>query len=130
MGFFRSLKELHDIGREQRRTFSVQDQLASMQASMDQASAAMAMARPAAGSVPATASITSMRDTGTMLNNAPLVEFELMVQVTGGAPVPARTTCPVPLTHLSSLVPGGRIAVLADAANPAGAVAIDWSRAA
>ena len=74
---------------------------------------------------PGTATITGLTQTGMFLNENPQVEMDLMIQVPGRPPYPAKRKQFVPLILLSRLSSGEPLAVKVDPADPSNVV-IDW----
>jgi hypothetical protein len=70
-----------------------------------------------------TARIVSVRDTGTRLNDAPMLELDVMVSVEGRAPYAARLQEVIPLHQLGAMQPGTSIGVLVDRQDPTQIVA-------
>jgi hypothetical protein len=78
-----------------------------------------------ASGITGTAAITGLRQTGMYLNEQPQVEMDLLVQLPGRAPYPAKRKEFVPLLLLSRLTSGMPLTVKVDPADPASLV-IDW----
>ncbi len=72
-----------------------------------------------------TARITSVRQTNVMVNNQPVIAFELLIAVPGRPEYAARYREVVPLIRLGRIQPGTTVAVRVDPARPE-RVAIDW----
>lgn len=64
------------------------------------------------GGTPGTAVITGMGQTGMYVNNLPQLTFDLVVQLPGSAPYPAKVTQTVPMASLGMLAPGRTVAVV------------------
>ncbi|MBA2281201.1 MAG: hypothetical protein M3527_10650 [Actinomycetota bacterium] len=71
------------------------------------------------GGKPGTAVITGMGQTGTFINNLPVLTFELMVQLPGMAPYAAAAKQSVPHMAFGMLAPGRTVAVVVSPKNPA-----------
>jgi len=82
-------------------------------------------ARLLATGLAGTARITSVRQTNMMVNNQPVIAFELLVAVPGRPEYTARYREVVPFIRLGQIQPGNTVAVRVDAARPE-RVAIDW----
>ena len=76
--------------------------------------------------VDGSATITSVAQTGMSMNDNPQVEVGLMVELPGRPPYAATRREFVPLILLARLIPGARLPVTVDPADPQG-VLIDWS---
>jgi hypothetical protein len=83
--------------------------------------------RLAGSGVPATALVEQVRDTGVIFNNAPVLGFRLKV-THDARDYPAEVQQAVPRHLLGAVLPGARLAVRVDPADPA-RVAVDWSQA-
>jgi hypothetical protein len=68
--------------------------------------------------VKGSARVISMRETGTTMNNAPQVEFELEVTVPGGETYRTLTKDYVSLLELAAMKPGSEVDVLVDPEDP------------
>lgn len=67
---------------------------------------------------PGTATITTLRDTGTTLNDNPVVELDLQVSVGGGAPYAVTHRQAIPRLAIASYQPYAEVPVHVDPANP------------
>ncbi|MEN3533755.1 hypothetical protein AAH991_01455 [Microbispora sp. ZYX-F-249] len=76
--------------------------------------------------LPATALVTSMRDTGTMVNDQLVVAFDLRVQPASGAPYVVAHRQILPRLLMGAVLPGRTVQVWTDPADPQRLV-IDWS---
>ncbi|GLX01116.1 hypothetical protein [Microtetraspora sp. NBRC 16547] len=76
--------------------------------------------------VPSRALITGMRDTGTMVNDQVVVEFDLQVQPAGGSPYLVSHRQILPRLLMGAVLPGRNVQVWVDPTNPQ-RLAIDWS---
>jgi len=68
---------------------------------------------------PGTATITALRDTGTTINDNPVVELDLQVNVGGSAPYALTHRQPISRLHIGSFQPGATLPVHVDPADPA-----------
>ena len=84
-----------------------------------------ARARLLATGLAGTARITSVRQTNVMVNNQPVIAFELLVAIPGRPEYPARHREVVPLIRLGQVQPGTSVAVRVDPQRPE-RVVIDW----
>jgi len=110
--------------------------MAEMQSKMNQASQMMAASTAAAAAsaspnaVSAMATVTAARQSGAMINFAPVVEVDLLVMLPSGVPVPVTIAAPVQPIQLAALQPGRQVTVSLDPAQPATTTSIDWARVA
>jgi hypothetical protein len=126
MGFFKSMRDLTQMGKEIERNAPPPGQrLAEAQAKMaglsemmaaqtQQANTAMAAA---ASGVDMTATITGMRQVGTV-NFDPMMEFELTVIPSGLPPYPATVRQTISQMQMVQLRPGASARVKVDPNNP------------
>lgn len=82
-------------------------------------------ARLLATGLAGTARISSVRQTSMMVNNQPVLAFELLVEVPGRPAYTATLRELVPFIRLAQVQPGSTLAVRVDPARPE-RVAIDW----
>lgn len=134
MGFFGDVNKLRQMGEEQQQSFDVKARMANAQARMSQATQAFQASTPAAVDpasearrVDATATISSARHTGMVINFDVMVEVGLLIMLPSGVPLPVTTTILVPQLNLARLQPGSQVAVTVDPSNPA-SVRVDWNR--
>ncbi|MCW2884097.1 MAG: hypothetical protein QOE54_5498 [Streptosporangiaceae bacterium] len=126
MGFFKSMRDLKQIGKEMEKTMPPPGQrLAEAQAKMaglsemmaaqtQQANAAMAAG---ASGVDMTATITGMRQVGTV-NFDLMMEFELTVMPSGLPPYPATVRQTISQMQMVQFRPGASVRVKVDPNNP------------
>lgn len=126
MGFFKSMRDLKQIGKEMEKTMPPPGQrLAEAQAKMaglsemmaaqtQQANAAMAAG---ASGVDMTATITGMRQVGTV-NFDLMMEFELTVMPSGLPPYPATVRQTISQMQMVQFRPGASARVKVDPNNP------------
>ena len=132
MGFFKDVRKLNKMGKEQYMNMDVGGQMQQAQASMAQAQQMMAQqtaaaetrARPETG-VPGTATVTAVRPTGMLVNYQPMVEVDLLVAPEGRAPYPTTISEQITVDNRMSCVAGRSVPVLVDAEDPA-VVWVDW----
>jgi hypothetical protein len=74
---------------------------------------------------PGTARISSVRQTSIMVNNQPVLDIRLAIQVSGRPEYPASVRQVVPFIRLAQVQPGGVLAVKVDPKQPE-RLAIDW----
>lgn len=86
-------------------------------------------ARLLATGLAGTATIASVRQTSMMVNNQPVLAFELLVQVPGRPQYTATLRELIPFIRLAQVQPGNTLAVRVDPARPE-RVAIDWGASA
>lgn len=96
---------------------------------MDAASSMMAATASATSptAARATATIMATRSTGASINDAAIVELDLLVMPASGVPMPATVSVPVEPTRLGAIQAGRQLAVTFEPAAPASTIAIDWS---
>lgn len=70
------------------------------------------------GGTPGTATILGMGQTGTLINNQPVLTFELLVELPGQQPYHASVKQTIPMMAIGMLAPGRRVGVLADPEHP------------
>jgi hypothetical protein len=126
MGFFKSMRDLTQLGHEMEKTMPPAGQrLAEAQAKMasvnqmmaaqtQQANAAMAAA---ATGVDMTATITGMRQVGTV-NFDLMMEFDLTVMPSGLPPYPATVRQTINQMQMVQVRPGASVRVKVDPNNP------------
>jgi hypothetical protein len=121
MGFFRNLNELQKQGREMQKNMDVGAQMANAQTGMAQAQAMMQQQTSAASiastGIAASATIVAIRQGAGMINFQPIMELDLTVMPSGGAPYPVTVAQPVPPNLAGRLVPGGSLRVKIDPHN-------------
>lgn len=129
MGYFKDLRKLRKAGRGIMKGWDPEASVAegmeavrAAQAVLDQQAVA---ARLAVEGEPATAQVNLVRETGHSLNQQPIVEVSLLVFREGQPPYPATVQQAVPMTHMSRLTPGSRLAVKVDP-RARETVCIDW----
>lgn len=71
-----------------------------------------------AGGLMGTATVTALTETGTMMNNAPVVELDLQVTVGGGEPYPVKHRQLIAHSALPSFQPGKSFSVRVDQNDP------------
>jgi hypothetical protein len=125
MGFFKSMNELHKMGKEAQRNMDVGATMRNAQERMQAASTMMAqqtqaanLAAGAANGMDIEASILSMRQIGQM-NFDPIVEFQLTALPPGLPPYPVTTTQTVNIAQWSTVQPGSVVKAKVDPQNPA-----------
>ncbi len=109
------LKELRQTAKAMPRT-SMMDALRTGNAALAEATKAQALYT---SGVPGTATIESVTDTGTMLNQNPVCEFQLTVSVAGRQPYSVAHRQMVPMMMMASYQPGAAMPVRVDPADPA-----------
>jgi hypothetical protein len=130
MGFFKSLKETADLGKEMQKDFDPAAQMTDGIARMQDAQAIMAAQTDAANlsmtGVDARATIASVAQTGAMVNFQPTLAITLTVFREGAAPYPATVTTVVPQHQLAMAAPGASVAVKVDPSAP-DKIWINWA---
>lgn len=97
------------------------DSAQEMQASMSQSGLTanpMANMATMAGGLMGTATVTAITETGTVVNNAPVVELDLSVTVGGGEPYPVKHRQLIANAQLPSFQPGSSFSVRVDQNDP------------
>ena len=140
MGMFKDIKKMSDQGKDmqkqQGKRTGMIGMLRDMPDTINQASAAVddAMALQAkmqaeqqllTTGTPGRATITSLQDTGALINFNPQVILDLQVAVEGKDPYAAQLTTAVPQVYLARLQPGASVGVRTDPSDPS-SIAIDW----
>ena len=132
MGFFKDVRKLNKMGKEQYMNMDVQGQMQQAQASMAQAQQLMAQQTAAAelrgrpdNGVPGTATITAVRPTGMLVNYQPMVEVDVLVAPEGRAPYPLTVSEQITVANRMSCVAGRAVPVVIDA-HDANVVWFDW----
>jgi len=130
MGFLKDLRKLSKQSKEISKDWDPAAQMREASAALEATSEMMARQTAAAGLAEsgeaATAQVNAARDTGTVANLQPVMEIDLLVFPEGQPPYPVTLRQIVPLAQVGRLVPGTRLPVRVDSADP-GAVWIDWS---
>lgn len=97
------------------------DSAQEMQAAMNQSGLTanpMANMATMAGGLMGTATVTAITETGTVVNNAPVVELDLSVTVGGGEPYPVKHRQLIANAQLPSFQPGKSFSVRVDQNDP------------
>jgi hypothetical protein len=135
MGMFRDMKEAFGVIRsdelkELKRQADAQPKTSMMdgirmandamkQAPMWQEQAAgMGMGGTYANGVAGNATVTAIADTGTMVNNAPVMELDLTVAVPGRDPYPVKHRQLIALSQIPNFQPGRQFPVHVDQGDP------------
>jgi hypothetical protein len=129
MGFFKSMNELSRMGREMEKNRDVagdmQNGMARMAAAQEMMAAQTQAANLAAIGLDATATISAVRQTGGLVNFAPICEVDLTVIAPGRPPIPVTVTQPIEQIFLAKALPGNQVAVKVDPAD-ANTIWINW----
>jgi hypothetical protein len=131
VGFFKDLRKLNKMGREQYMQMDVNAQMQQASAAMAQAQQMMGQQVAAASMAAAgdgeraSATITAVQGTGALINYQPVVEVSLLVQREGQPPYPATVTDQITVENRMICTPGHEVQVIVDRQNPA-TVSIDW----
>jgi hypothetical protein len=130
MGFFKDLRTISKQANEINRNRDVGAQMAQAAAAMDQANRFLVDqtvgARAASDGLSAELQVTSARDTGSVVNAAPVIELDLLVRPDGEVPYPVTVRQVVPLSGLGRIVPGSVLVGQVDPARPT-SIWIDWT---
>jgi hypothetical protein len=84
----------------------------------EQAAQMQGMAGAYANGLAGTATVTAINDTGTLVNNAPVMELDLMVTVPGREPYPVKHRQLVALSAIPNFQPGKTFPVHVDQQDP------------
>ena len=76
---------------------------------------------------PGEARVVSVGQTGMLINNNPVIEFDLEVTLPGMAPYRTTTRSTVPIIALPRVMPGARLPIKADPSEPS-KIVVDWGR--
>jgi hypothetical protein len=71
-----------------------------------------------AGGLMGTATVTGLTETGTVMNNAPVVELDLEVTVGGGEPYPVKHRQLIAYSAMANFQPGKSFSVRVDQNDP------------
>jgi hypothetical protein len=97
------------------------DSAQGMQAGLNQSgltSNPMANLATMAGGLMGTATVTALTETGTVMNNAPVVELDLQVTVGGGEPYPVKHRQLIAYSAMPNFQPGKSFSVRVDQNDP------------
>ena len=130
MGFFKDMHDLTKQAKEIDKTFDPGQQMRDGKARMAQAQQMMAQQTLAANlavtGADATGTISAVRDTGTFINMAPVLEIDILIFPSDGRPpYPITTKEPLQASQMPRAVVGGQVRVKVDQTNPA-LVWVDW----
>lgn len=143
MGMFKDIKKMKDQGKDiqraQGKRTGMIGMMRDMPGSISRASSAVddAMAMQAdiqksqallQTGTQGRATVTSVQQTGTLINFNPQVILDLQVTVPGQAAYEAKLTEAVPQVYLARLQPGAEIGVRVDPSDPS-TIALDWAAA-
>jgi hypothetical protein len=122
MGFFKDLRQLHDTGAEMQKASGRRSGFAGLKDAVAESNqmlqglqqgSADAQRLMMTGTV-ATGIIKAVRDTGTLVNNSPMVEFDLDVTVPGQPPYPVTHRQIVNQLQIPSIQPGNPVPLRVD----------------
>jgi hypothetical protein len=130
MGVFKDIRTLTKQAKEIDKTYDPGAQMRAGRERMQQMNGWMAQQTEQAGlattGTPAQATITSTRDTGTLVNYQPVLELDLLVLLDGRPPFPVQVQTPVGPALLHRAVPGATVVVRVDPSDPRRAY-VDWT---
>lgn len=118
MGFLkdmRAFKQLADATPRPGLRATLRDGLAAVDSAASDAQRAQHLAL---NGVPGLATITSIRDTGTTINEHPLVELGLQVSLSGHSPYDVTHTQLINRLAVGGFTPGATVPVRVDPADP------------
>jgi hypothetical protein len=129
MGLVSGLRALHRQANALNRNFDPAGQMRAGMGSMQAATAALQQQTAAMDvlrtGIAGTATILSLVDTGTRINNDAMVTLHVLVQVDGRPPYPVSATMTVPFHAGPQAGPGQRVAVMVDRVDPQ-IVVVQW----
>ncbi len=114
MGFMKDVRDLNKLGKEAQKGW---DPAAQMRQATQQMQQMSAQSELLTSGTPAPATITALRDTGTLVNYQPVIEVDVTVMPPGAVPFPATGTV-VGHAVLASMRPGVSVQVRFDPGNP------------
>ena len=134
MGFFKNLNKLTEQGDAMQQAMDVKAMNQDAMARMQDASNLMAhmtqqntiAAALAANGVDGTASISAVRNTGSLVNYSPVLELDLVVMLPGRPPIPVTRRELVEQMFLGKAQPGNTLPVRANPDNPT-ELLLNWS---
>lgn len=136
MGMFRDMKEAFGVIRsdelkelkkkaDAQPKVSMMDGIRAANEAMDMAPMMQQQAQAMAGAgamyatgVAGSATVTAINDTGTMINNAPVMELDLMVTVPGKEPYPVKHRQLIAIAQVPNFQPGKQFPVHVDQQDP------------
>ena len=131
MGMFKDYQSIKKQSKEISKNYDTTAELASMQSKLEALNASMtpvAQGRAITHGIVAVATVTSIQQTGAMINFAPACEIGLLVMVPGQPPFPVTRTEVVLPIHAARALPGQQLGVRVMADDPAD-LYIDWAAA-
>jgi hypothetical protein len=111
---------MRDMPSQISRASSAVDDAMAMQADMQKSQALLQTGTQGR------ATVTSVQQTGTLINFNPQVILDLQVTVPGQAAYEAKLTEAVPQVYLARIQPGAEIGVRVDPTDPS-TIALDWA---
>ena len=125
MGFFKDVKTLKEMGREELHKLDVKANLARATEQMQAMNDMAASSAIAVHGVEAMATITAVRQTGAQINFSPVIELDLLIFGPSGAPYPLTRRETMQQTYIARAQLGQSLKVKVDP-NDNTAVWIDW----
>jgi hypothetical protein len=129
MGLVNGLRALHRQASELNKTVDPAGQMRAGVTSMQAATVALQQQTAATDvlqtGIAGTATILSLVDTGTRINNDAMATLQLLVQIDGRPPYPVSATMTVPFHAGPQAGPGQCVAVMVDRADPQ-VVVVQW----
>jgi hypothetical protein len=122
MGFFKDLKQLSDTGKQMQRDAGIRPGFAGMKDAVAMSNQALqglqqadadSQRLMATGTV-ATGIVKGIRDTGTMVNMHPQIEFDLEVTIPGQPAYPVTTRQVVSPVNIPQIQPGNPVSLRVD----------------
>ena len=131
MGMFKDYQSIKKQSKELSKNHDVKASMGDRQSKLEALNASMApvaQGQAITHGVVAVATVTSIRQTGAMIDFAPACEIGLLVMVPGQPPFPVTRTEAVPPIYASRALPGQQVGVRVMANDPAD-LYIDWAAA-
>lgn len=131
MGMFKDYQSIKQQSKELSKNHDTKADLASMQSKLEALNASMTPVSQGLAithGTPGTATVTSVQQTGAMINFAPACQISLLVMLPGQPPFPVTRTEVVPPIYVSRALPGQSVGIRIMANDPAD-LYIDWAAA-
>ena len=131
MGLFADYRSTVKMSKEIGKRTDVKGSMADMQSKMEALNGSMAQTaqgQAITSGVPCTATVTSVQQTGALINFSPACQIELLVMIPGRPPTPVTRTEAIPPLFMSRALPGCtvRVKVMPDDLDD---LFIDWAAA-
>jgi len=130
MGMFKDISQLKKMGNEASERFDAEGGVAGatdrMRAANEMLAQQTAAANLAVSGADATAMITSVAQTGAMVNYQPVLNIDMTVMAPGLPPYPASVSQVVEQIYLAKAAAGNAVNVKVDPSAPS-SIFIDWA---